>query len=74
MYRTSEDVKSNQAMPHHRGVQRLGITPVEFVEEGDALVGGGEEGAGAAGEIADLHCGERVGIAPIRAAGGFVGG
>ena len=74
MHRDVEHIQADQAVLHHRRVQRFGVAAVELVEQGDALVGGAEQGAGAAGEVADLEGGDGLFVAPFCAAGGLVGG
>ena len=69
-----QHVQADEAVLHHRGVQRSRVASVELVQQRDALVGGGEEGAGAAGEVPDLQRRDAVLVAPFCAAGRVVSG
>ena len=69
-----EHVQSVEAVLHHVRVEFLRFAAVQLVEQAEARVGGGEQRAGAAGEVADLQPGQRVPVAPVRAARSAVGG
>ena len=64
-----EHVEADEAVLHHRRVEGLGVAAVQLVEQAEARVGGGEQRARAAGEVADLERGEGVGVAPVGTAG-----
>ena len=70
MHRALEHVDPEEAVLHHRRVERFGVAAVHFVEQRDALIGSGKQSPRAAGEVADLHGCEGVRIAPIGVAGG----
>ena len=74
MHGDVEHIQADQTVFHHRRVQRFGVAAVELVEERDALVGGAEQGAGAAGEVADLEGGDGLFVAPFCAARSLIGG
>ena len=61
------DVTAVQHVFHHHGVQAGRVSPSAFVPGGDLLVHRGQQGAGAAGEVADAQGAERVGIGPMYA-------
>ncbi len=69
-----EHVEADEAVLHHRRVEGLGVAAVQLVEQAETRVGCGEQRAGAAGEVADLQRGQRLGVAPVRASGRAVGG
>ena len=74
MHGDVQHIQTDQAVLHHRRVQRFGIAAVELVQERDALVGGAEQRSRAAGEVADLQGGDRLLVAPLRAARCLIGG
>ena len=69
-----DHIEADEAVGHQVLMQRPRIAAVQLVQDGDALVCGREQRAGAAGEVADLDCAERIGVAPAGAARSAIGG
>ena len=59
------DVAAVEHLLHHDLVERFGVAAGAFVAGGDLLVDGGEEGAGAAGEVGDAEVADGVGVGPV---------
>ena len=49
-----EHIEADEAVLHHGSVQSLRVAAMELVEKREALIGGGEQRTGAAGEVANL--------------------
>ena len=60
-----EHVKTDESFLHHGRVQIHWVAAVDFVEQAEAGVCGGKQGAGPAREVTDSPPGERVRIGPI---------
>ena len=63
-----QHIQTDQPLLHHRCVDGARIAAVQLVEEREALIGGAQQRAGAAREIADPQRGERLRFAPLHAA------
>ena len=57
---------ADQRVLHHRAVQRLVVAAGAAMARGDHAVGGGEQDAGAAGEVGDAQRRHRLGVGPVR--------
>ena len=69
-----ENVTADEDALQHVTMESAGIATVELVQGGEALVDGGEQGTGAAGEIGDAQIADSFRIAPALVIGNGQGG
>ena len=65
MYRRRHDVAAVKHLLHHHLVQIGRIAPGPLVAGGDLLVDGGEQRAGATGEISNAQTADSLGARPV---------